>query len=155
MQVNQIEIDNCLIDNAVRVSGLYNKKVLIEKALLFFTQQQMKSQKNSVQKIINDFYNSPISELETIEIKSVYQGKVLSLEEMEQAMKYQASLEQLAPALATSFFKDHVLSLGAAAKMSGLSLSEFIAHLTDLDIDVVEADAQTPNELETLESWLS
>ncbi len=45
MQVSQIEIDNRLIDNAVRVSGLYNKKALIEKALLFFTQQQIKAQK--------------------------------------------------------------------------------------------------------------
>lgn len=92
MQVNQIEIDNSLIENAVKVSGLYNKKALIEKALLFFTQQQMKAQQNSVQKIISDFYNSPVSELETLEIKSVYQGKVLSLDDMEQAIEYEAGL---------------------------------------------------------------
>ncbi len=94
MQVNQIEIDNCLIDNAVRVSGLYNKKVLIEKALLFFTQQQMKARQNSVQKIMADFYSLPVSELETMETKSVYQGKVLSLEDMEQAIEYEAGLHQ-------------------------------------------------------------
>ena len=90
MQVNSIEIDNSLIDNAVRVSGLYNKKVLIEKALLFFTQQQMKTQQNSVQKIMADFYNLPVSELETLEVKSVYRGKALTLEEMEQVIEYEA-----------------------------------------------------------------
>lgn len=94
MQINQIEIDNSLIENAVKISGLYNKKVLIEKALLFFTQQQIKSQQNSVLKIINDFYNLPVSELETMEIKSVYQGKILSLEDMEQAVEYEAGLHQ-------------------------------------------------------------
>jgi predicted HTH domain antitoxin len=57
--------------------------------------------------------------------------------------------------LAASLFKDRVLSLGAAAQISGLSLSEFIEHLTQLDIDLVVADQQTPKELETLASWLS
>jgi hypothetical protein len=90
MQVNHIEIDNGLIENAVKISGLYNKKALIEKALLFFTQQQIKSQQSSVQKIINDFYSLPVSELETMEIKSIYQGKTLSLDDMEQAIEYEA-----------------------------------------------------------------
>ena len=63
--------------------------------------------------------------------------------------------EQLKPALAASLFKDRVLSLGAAAKISGLSLSEFIEHLTQLDIDLVIPDAQTAQELATLDSWLS
>ncbi|MDO9046846.1 MAG: UPF0175 family protein [Methylobacter sp.] len=63
--------------------------------------------------------------------------------------------DQLKPALAASLFKDRVLSLGAAAQISGLSLSEFIDHLTQLDIDLVIADRQTPKELETLDSWLS
>ncbi|MDP3361507.1 MAG: UPF0175 family protein, partial [Methylobacter sp.] len=40
--------------------------------------------------------------------------------------------EQIKPALAASLFKDRVLSLGAA-QISGLSLSEFIDHLTQLD----------------------
>lgn len=63
--------------------------------------------------------------------------------------------DQLKPALAASLFKDRVLSLGAAAKISGLSLSEFIDHLTQLDIDVVVVpDQQTPKELEILDSWL-
>jgi Arc/MetJ family transcription regulator len=35
MQVNQIEIDNNIIENAVKLSGVKDKKELIEKALLF------------------------------------------------------------------------------------------------------------------------
>jgi len=63
--------------------------------------------------------------------------------------------EQLKPALAASLFKDRALSLGAAAQISGLSLSEFIDHLTQLDIDLVAPDQQTPKELKILDSWLS
>ena len=63
--------------------------------------------------------------------------------------------EQLKPALAASLFKDSVLSLGASAQISGLSLSEFIEHLTQLDTDLVVPDQQTAKELETLDSWLS
>ena len=90
MQVNQIEIDNSIIENAVKLSGVKDKKELIEKALLFFAQQQ----KNPVQKIINDFYNLPVSELETLETHSVYQGNALSLEDMEQAIDYEAGLHK-------------------------------------------------------------
>jgi hypothetical protein len=90
MQVNQIEIDNGIIENAIRLSGVKDKKELIEKALLFFAQQQ----KNPVQKIINDFYNLPVSELETLETSSVYQGNSLSLEDMEQAINYEAGLHK-------------------------------------------------------------
>ena len=63
--------------------------------------------------------------------------------------------EQLKPALAASLFKARVLSLGAAAQISGLSLSEFIDHLTQLDVDVVVADKQTGKEMEILDTWLS
>ncbi|WP_428357086.1 UPF0175 family protein [Methyloprofundus sp.] len=61
----------------------------------------------------------------------------------------------LNPALASSLFKDKVLSLGAAAKISGLCLSDFIDHLAELDIDIVTADQQTKNEADTLKVWLS
>jgi hypothetical protein len=47
-----------------------------------------------VQKIINDFYNLPVSELETRETSSVYQGKALSLDDMEQAIDYEAGLHK-------------------------------------------------------------
>jgi hypothetical protein len=90
MQVNQIEIDNSIIENAVKLTGVKDRKELIEKALLFFAQQQ----KNPVQKIINDFYNLPVSELETLETSSVFQGKTLSLEDMEQAIDYEAGLHK-------------------------------------------------------------
>lgn len=63
--------------------------------------------------------------------------------------------EQLKPALAASLFKDRVLSLGAAAQISGLSLSEFIDHLAQLDIELVTPDQQTANELHSLDRWLS
>lgn len=63
--------------------------------------------------------------------------------------------QQLKPALAASLFKDRVMSLGAAAQLSGLSLSEFIEHLAQLDIDLVVADSQTAQEMETLDKWLS
>ncbi|MBV5300503.1 MAG: UPF0175 family protein [Methylococcaceae bacterium] len=62
---------------------------------------------------------------------------------------------QLKPALASTLFKDGVLSLGAAAKMSGLSLSEFIDHLSQLDIDIVKPDQQTANEMSVIDSWVS
>ena len=90
MQVNQIEIDNSIIENAVKLSGVKDKKELIEKALLFFAKQQ----KNPVQKIINDFYNLPVSEIETLESNSVYQCKALSLEGMDQAIDYEAGLHK-------------------------------------------------------------
>ena len=63
--------------------------------------------------------------------------------------------QQLKPALAASLFKDRVISLGAAAQISGLSLSEFIEHLSQLDIDLVVADSQTSQELAILDSCLS
>ena len=74
-------------------------------------------------------------------------------------MHLDTSLEKtqnmLNPALASSLFKDKVLSLGAAAKISGLPLPEFIDHLSELDIDIVSGDQQTGNEAKNLESWLS
>ncbi|WP_371258224.1 UPF0175 family protein [Thiohalocapsa sp. ML1] len=48
-----------------------------------------------------------------------------------------------APALAAALFKDGVLSLGAAARVSDLALQDFLAYLTDLGIDVVQADETT------------
>lgn len=94
MQVNQIEIDDGLIETAVKVSGLNNKKELIEKALLFFSQQQIKNQQKPIHKIIDDFYSLPASELETVKTASVYQGRVLSMDDMEQAIEYEAGLHK-------------------------------------------------------------
>ena len=46
----------------------------------------------------------------------------------------------LRPALAASLFREGCLSLGRAAEVSGLSLSDFIGHLDSLGIDVVRWD---------------
>lgn len=58
--------------------------------------------------------------------------------------------EQLKPDLAANLFKDRMLSLEAAAQISGLSLSEFIDYLIQFDIDLVVPDQQTAKELDTL-----
>ncbi len=94
MQVNQLEIDNHLIENAIKLSGLKDTKALIEKALLVFTQQQLKKQPHSSQEILNNFYQLPTSEIETIDTVSVYQGTALSLEEMQQAIEYEAKFHK-------------------------------------------------------------
>lgn len=48
-----------------------------------------------MQNIINDFYNLPVSELETFETSSIYQGKALSLNDMEQAIYYEIGLHKI------------------------------------------------------------
>ncbi len=62
--------------------------------------------------------------------------------------------ESLRPALASVLYRDGVMSLGAAAKLSGLSLSEFVEHLASLDIDVVRKDETTEEETTDLDTWL-
>lgn len=74
---------------------------------------------------------------------------------LDEVSQSQSLGEQLTPALAVRYFKDKVLSLGAAAQVSGLSLSEFIDYLTLLNIDVVVPDPLTAQESKTLDSWLS
>ena len=59
------------------------------------------------------------------------------------------------PALAASLYRDGNISLGKAAKVSGLSLSEFISHLGSLGIDVVRPDETTDNETRDVSTWLS
>jgi hypothetical protein len=59
------------------------------------------------------------------------------------------------PALAAALFKDGVLSLGAAARVSGLALQDLLAYLADLGIDVVRADETTDQEVDALDPWLA
>lgn len=59
----------------------------------------------------------------------------------------------LRPALAASLYRERVLSLGAAAKLSALSLSEFVEHLAALDIEIVCADKYSTQEKEMFKSW--
>ena len=59
------------------------------------------------------------------------------------------------PALAASLYRDGSASLGKAAKISGLSLSEFISHLGSLGIDIVRPDETTDHETRDVSAWLS
>ena len=59
------------------------------------------------------------------------------------------------PALAVSLYRNGCVSLGRAAKISGLSLGEFIDHLGSLGMDVVGADETTDGENRDLSAWRS
>lgn len=63
--------------------------------------------------------------------------------------------QQLRPAIAASLFKDGTLSLGAAARMSALSLNDFIDHLASLGIDLVQRDETSSQETEDCSAWLA
>ena len=57
-----------------------------------------------------------------------------------------ATEDGIRPALAASLYREGCLSLGRAAEVSGLSLSDFVSHLAGLGIDVVHVDETTPQE---------
>jgi len=59
------------------------------------------------------------------------------------------------PAVAASLYKDQTLSLGAAARLSGLTLAQFIEHLSSLDLDIVQVNATTEQEAEDIGAWLA
>ena len=61
----------------------------------------------------------------------------------------------LRPALAAGLLRDGLLSLGAASKMSGLTLADFIRHLGSLGIDVAAPDETTAHEQQDLSAWLA
>jgi len=61
--------------------------------------------------------------------------------------------KSLLPALASSLYKDGTLSLGAAAKLSKMSLTVFIQHLAHLNIDIVTYNDLT-NEVKDTSSWV-
>ena len=58
------------------------------------------------------------------------------------------------PALAASLYKDGGVSLGKAAKISGLPLSEFVEHLGSLGIGIVRQDETTARETGDVTAWL-
>jgi predicted HTH domain antitoxin len=58
------------------------------------------------------------------------------------------------PALAASLYSGGTVSLGKAAKISGLSLSEFVQHLGSLGIEIVRQDETTNNETPDVSAWL-
>ena len=59
------------------------------------------------------------------------------------------------PALAASLYNDGSVSLGKAAKISGLSLSELIEHLGTLGIDIVRQNETTNTETDDVSPWLT
>ena len=61
----------------------------------------------------------------------------------------------LRPALAANLYKEGSLSLGAAAKLSALPLTEFIRHLSGLGIEIVKPDETTDGEIKDLDEWLA
>lgn len=60
----------------------------------------------------------------------------------------------LRQAMATSLFRDGSLSLGLAARFSGLGVAGFIDHVSRLGIPVVAGTAETVRQdIETIEAW--
>lgn len=60
----------------------------------------------------------------------------------------------LRPALAANLYKEGVMSLGKASKLSGLAMSDFIRHLGSLGIEIVKLDETTAYETKDLSVWL-
>ena len=56
-------------------------------------------------------------------------------------------------ALAASLYNGGGVSLGKAARISGLSLSEFIQHLGSLGIEIVRKDETTNHEAGDVSAW--
>lgn len=63
--------------------------------------------------------------------------------------------EGLRPALASSLYRDGLISLGKGAQISGLPLTEFIAHLASLAIEIVRYDETVEHEAKDVSAWLS
>lgn len=61
----------------------------------------------------------------------------------------------LRPALAASLFRDGLMSLGKATRLSGLTMSAFIKHLGSLGIEIARPDETTAHEVQDLSAWLS
>lgn len=65
------------------------------------------------------------------------------------------TLTNILPAIAAGLYRDGLVSLGKATKISGLAMSEFIQHLGDLGIDIVRYDETVDQEAKDLSEWLS
>ncbi|MBL8470614.1 MAG: UPF0175 family protein [Rhodocyclaceae bacterium] len=60
------------------------------------------------------------------------------------------------PALATALFRDGHLSLARSARLAGMPVAEFIAHISRLDIPAVEQTAdEVARDMDTLEESLA
>ena len=58
------------------------------------------------------------------------------------------------PALAASLYSGGTVSLGKAAKISGLSKGDFVEHLGRLGIEIVQPDETTNSETGDVSAWL-
>ncbi len=58
------------------------------------------------------------------------------------------------PALAAALYKEGVLSLGAARRVSKMSLDAFVRYLGELGIELVKNDETLAGETTELDSWL-
>jgi len=59
-------------------------------------------------------------------------------------------------ALATALFKDGVLSLGRAARLARIGVSELASHLSRLGISIVHGDpSDAESDMHTLGEWLA
>ena len=58
------------------------------------------------------------------------------------------------PALAACLYNGGSVSLGKAARISGLAVSEFVAHLGSLGIEIVRRDETTDGETSDVSAWL-
>ena len=65
------------------------------------------------------------------------------------------TLTNILPAIAAGLYRDGLVSLGKATKISGLSMTEFIQHLGDLRIDIVRFDETVEQEVQDVSKWLS
>lgn len=63
--------------------------------------------------------------------------------------------QSVRPSLAASLFKDGTLSLGAASRLSKLTLQEFLLFLAELGIDIVKPDETSGHEVKDLDRWLA
>ena len=63
--------------------------------------------------------------------------------------------QSVRPSLAASLFKDGTLSLGAASRLSDMTLQGFLLFLADLGIDVLRSDETTGHEVKNLDRWLA
>ena len=57
-------------------------------------------------------------------------------------------------ALAVALYKDESLSLGRAAEFSGLTVADFIGHVSRLGIPVVRGANTVREDMEALDEWL-
>ena len=57
-------------------------------------------------------------------------------------------------ALATSLYRDESMSLGRAAELSGLALTDFIEHVSQQGIDVVRGTDTVREDVEAMQAWL-